>query len=93
MPSTSVYLPEEISARLKKYSEKADVKQSTNSIIVAALSEYLDKYESIKEWSTQFLEWGGEEEDAMPELGSGISAVRETEGFEIDRTPWREIEI
>ncbi len=78
MPSTSVYLPEEMSTRLKKYSDKADVKQSTNSIIVAALSEYLDKYESIKQWSTEFLEWGGEEE---------------TEGFEIDRTPWREIEL
>lgn len=80
MPSTSVYLPEEMSARLKKYSDKADVKQSTNSIIVAALSEYLDKYETIKQWSTEFLEWGGEEEE-------------ETEGFEIDRTPWREMEL
>jgi predicted transcriptional regulator len=78
MPSTSVYLPEEMSARLKKYTDQADVQQSTNSIIVAALSEYLDKYENIKQWSTEFLEWGGEEE---------------TEGLEIDRTPWREIKL
>lgn len=76
MPSTSVYLPEEISCRLKKYSDRAGVK-STNSIIVAALSEYLDKHENIRSWSSEFLRWGGEEE----------------KGLEIDRTSWREVEL
>ena len=77
MSSTSVYLPDEISLRLKKFSDTAGVK-STNSIIVAALSEYLDKHESIRHWSNEFLQWGGEEE---------------VEGLEIDRADWREIEL
>ena len=79
MPSTSVYLSDEIAARLKKHSATMGSKQSTNSIIVAALTEYLDKYEGAYEWSANFLKWGEGDEEA--------------EGIEIERTDWREIEL
>lgn len=78
MSSTSVYLPDELAARLKNYSAKMGKKQSTNSIMVAALIEYLDKHESNTAWSDRFLQWEGEEE---------------TEGIELERTVWREIEL
>ena len=79
MPSTSVYLPEEIAARLKKYSAAKGAKTSTNNIIVAALTEYLDKHEGNYHWSEDFLKWAEGEE--------------ETEKIEIERTEWREIDL
>lgn len=78
MPNTSIHLPDEISARLKKYSNKIGKAQSTNKIIVNALEEYLDKHEGIYEWSDRFLSWSGEEE---------------ADGLELDRSVWREIEL
>ena len=79
MPSTSVYLPEEVAARLKKYSATIGTKTSTNNIIVEALTEYLDKHEGYYQWSEDFLQWGKGEE--------------EIEGIEIERTEWREIDL
>ena len=79
MPSTSVYLPEEIAIRLKEYSQKLGAKQSTNNIIVAALTEYLNKHQGRYEWSKTFLSWGDGNE--------------EPEGLEIERTDWRDIEL
>lgn len=79
MPSTSVYLPDELAARLKNYSAKMGAEQSTNNIFVAALREYLDKYESNYQWSDRFLKWAEGDE--------------ETEGIELERASWREIEL
>ncbi|MGF1541273.1 MAG: hypothetical protein ACFCU5_12615 [Pleurocapsa sp.] len=79
MPSTSVYLPEEVAARLKKYSATIGAKSSTNNIIVAALTEYLDKHERSHQWSDDFLQWAEGKE--------------EIEGIEIERSEWREIDL
>ncbi len=79
MPSTSVYLPEEVAVRLKKYSATIGTKTSTNNIIVAALTEYLDKHEGNYQWSEDFLKWA--------------EGAEETEGIEIERSEWREIEL
>lgn len=78
MPNTSIHLPDKISARLKKYSNKVGKAQSTNKIIINAIEEYLDKYEGRHEWSNEFLSWSGEEE---------------ADGFELDRSVWRDIEL
>ncbi len=79
MPSTSVYLPDEIAARLKRHSAKIGSEQSTNKIIVDALTEYLDKCEGNYQWSDSFLQWAEGEE--------------ETEGIDLERTEWREVEL
>lgn len=79
MPSTSVYLPDEIAARLKRHSSVMGSQLSTNKIIVEALTEYLDKYEGSYQWSDRFLKWAEGEEEA--------------EGIEIEPTEWREIEL
>lgn len=78
MPSTSVYLPDSMLARLKQHLDKTGNEKSTNSIIVSALEEYLDRYEDSIQWSDRFLDWGGEENSA---------------GIELERTAWREIEL
>ncbi|MEO0926357.1 MAG: hypothetical protein AAFY63_10865 [Cyanobacteria bacterium J06643_13] len=79
MANTSIHLPDEISARLKKYSDKIGKAQSTNKIIVNAIEEYLDRYEGKYEWSDRFLSWSGGEEEA--------------DALELDRSVWREIEL
>ena len=56
---TSIYLPDELADRLKKYLEYSKEKDSKNAVITQALDEYLVKQELNIQWSDRFKQWQG----------------------------------